>query len=103
MAREKKLNNGWPIVKDYRDADGTGYVIVRETSTNPVTTTYLWTYEEPDEERDVSETRYDTVAEALRAAAADWDINAGEWHSKRASKMRAVATRLEKKEQSDAR
>jgi hypothetical protein len=35
MARAKTLDNGWPIAKDYRDADGTEYVIVRETNTNP--------------------------------------------------------------------
>lgn len=83
------MSDEFSIVKDFRDSDGDGYVIEQ------VGEKYRWAWHE----RDITDRErhtYPTIAEALREAADDWEMN-GESNSRRAAILKAAATREEKK------
>lgn len=75
-------------LRDYRDEAGVGYVI--ESAANG----YRWLWIEPAFDNDSNGRWFVTLAEALRDAAADWEV-AGSGGNQ-ASVLKAQATRADK-------
>lgn len=80
---------------DYRDESGSGYAIEKNSSGK-----YRWVWSEPDgtQEEGSMGSWVSTPAKALRAGAADWELNGGDYSKKYSGTMRGAATKLEKKE-----
>lgn len=91
---EKQARKDDKFELDYRDETGSGYAIEKNSAGK-----YRWVWSEPDgtQEEGSMGNWVSTPSLALRAGAADWDLNGGDYSKKYASTLRGVATKLDKK------